>query len=103
MSSDQRRAASISVVPREVAVLVPCYNEEGAIAKVVADFRAALPDAALYVYDNNSTDGTVAAAEKAGRFQVEIEQVRQSVPVFGIQLHGFLKSNSRFTGIASGK
>ena len=66
MSSDQRRAASISVVPREVAVLVPCYNEEGAIAKVVADFRAALPDAALYVYDNNSTDGTVAAAEKAG-------------------------------------
>jgi glycosyltransferase involved in cell wall biosynthesis len=49
-----------------VAVLVPCYNEEGAIAKVVADFRAALPDAALYVYDNNSTDGTVAAAEKAG-------------------------------------
>jgi glycosyltransferase involved in cell wall biosynthesis len=66
MSSDQRRAASIAVVPRDVAVLVPCYNEEGAIAKVVADFRAALPDAALYVYDNNSTDGTVAAAEKAG-------------------------------------
>jgi glycosyltransferase involved in cell wall biosynthesis len=66
MSSDQRRAASIAVVPRDVAVLVPCYNEEGAIAKVVADFRAALPDAVLYVYDNNSTDGTVAAAEKAG-------------------------------------
>jgi len=66
MSSDQRRAASIAVVPSDVAVLVPCYNEEGAIAKVVADFRAALPDAALYVYDNNSTDGTVAAAEKAG-------------------------------------
>jgi len=66
MSSDQRRAASIAVVPCDVAVLVPCYNEEGAIAKVVADFRAALPDAALYVYDNNSTDGTVAAAEKAG-------------------------------------
>src|SRR6202050_2927946 len=66
MSRDQRRAASIAVVPCEVAILVPCYNEEGAIAKVVADFRAALPDAALYVYDNNSTDGTVAAAEKAG-------------------------------------
>jgi glycosyltransferase involved in cell wall biosynthesis len=66
MSSDQRRAASIAAVPREVAVLVPCYNEERAIAKVVADFRAALPDATLYVYDNNSTDGTVAAAEKAG-------------------------------------
>src|ERR1700689_5567066 len=66
MSSDQRRAASISVVPCDVAVLVPCYNEERAIAKVVADFRAALPDAALYVYDNNSTDGSVAVAEKAG-------------------------------------
>jgi glycosyltransferase involved in cell wall biosynthesis len=50
----------------EVAVLVPCFNEERAIAKVVADFRAALPDAKIYVYDNNSTDGTVAAAERAG-------------------------------------
>ncbi len=66
MSSDQRRATSVAVVPHEVAVLVPCYNEERAIAKVVADFRSALPDAALYVYDNNSTDDTVAAAEKAG-------------------------------------
>ena len=37
-----------------IAVLVPCYNEEAAIAKVVRDFRAALPDAAIYVYDNNS-------------------------------------------------
>jgi glycosyltransferase involved in cell wall biosynthesis len=50
----------------DVAVLVPCYNEERAIAKVVADFRAALPDATVYVYDNNSTDGTAAAATKAG-------------------------------------
>jgi glycosyltransferase involved in cell wall biosynthesis len=50
----------------EVAVLVPCYNEERAIAKVVADFRAALPDARVYVYDNNSTDGTVATAKDAG-------------------------------------
>ena len=66
MSSDQRRAASIAVVPCDVAVLVPCYNEERAIAKAVADFRAALPEAALYVYDNNSTDGTVTAAEEAG-------------------------------------
>ena len=49
-----------------VAVLIPCFNEEAAIARVVADFRAALPDAAVYVYDNNSTDGTVAAARKAG-------------------------------------
>jgi glycosyltransferase involved in cell wall biosynthesis len=50
----------------EVAVLVPCYNEERAIAKVVADFHAALPEADVYVYDNNSTDGTVEAARRAG-------------------------------------
>ena len=50
----------------QVAVLVPCYNEERAVAKVVADFRAALPEAVVYVYDNNSTDGTVAAAREAG-------------------------------------
>jgi glycosyltransferase involved in cell wall biosynthesis len=49
-----------------VAVLVPCYNEEVAIPKVVADFRAALPDATIHVYDNNSRDGTVAAARAAG-------------------------------------
>src|SRR5215510_15693441 len=51
---------------QRVAVLVPCFNEEAAIGKVVADFRAALPDAAIYVYDNNSADRTVEAAAKAG-------------------------------------
>jgi glycosyltransferase involved in cell wall biosynthesis len=50
----------------DVAILVPCYNEAHAIAKVVADFRAALPAATVYVYDNNSTDGTVEAARQAG-------------------------------------
>src|SRR6185503_2162660 len=49
-----------------VAVLVPCYNEEAAIAKGVADFRAALPEAAIYVYDNNSRDRTVERAVAAG-------------------------------------
>jgi hypothetical protein len=49
-----------------VAVLVPCYNEEIAIARVVADFRASLPRATVYVYDNNSSDGTGAAAREAG-------------------------------------
>ncbi|MDG3442275.1 MULTISPECIES: glycosyltransferase family 2 protein [Nitrospirillum] len=49
-----------------VAVLVPCYNEEAAIAKVVADFKAALPDAVVYVYDNNSKDRTVEVARAAG-------------------------------------
>jgi glycosyltransferase involved in cell wall biosynthesis len=49
-----------------VAVLIPCYNEEAAIAKVVADFHAALPDAAIYVYDNNSKDRTMECARAAG-------------------------------------
>jgi glycosyltransferase involved in cell wall biosynthesis len=49
-----------------VAVLVPCFNEEAAIGRVVADFRAALPDATIYVYDNNSTDRTVEVARAAG-------------------------------------
>ncbi|WP_257309607.1 glycosyltransferase family 2 protein [Geothrix fuzhouensis] len=49
-----------------VAVLIPCFNEEAAIARVVANFRAALPGAALHVYDNNSTDRTVEAARSAG-------------------------------------
>ncbi len=49
-----------------VAVLIPCYNEEAAIGKVVADFRAALPDAEIYVYDNNSTDRTMEMAAAAG-------------------------------------
>ena len=52
--------------PPRIAVLVPCYNEEAAIAKVVADFRAALPEAAIYVYDNNSRDLTALKARAAG-------------------------------------
>src|SRR5205085_237191 len=48
-----------------VAVLIPCYNEELTIAAVVQQFRAELPDAAIYVFDNNSTDRTVAEAEAA--------------------------------------
>ena len=50
----------------EVAVIVPCYNEGAAIAKVVSDLRAALPDATVYVYDNNSSDDTVVEALAAG-------------------------------------
>jgi glycosyltransferase involved in cell wall biosynthesis len=49
-----------------IAVLVPCYNEEAAIATVVRDFKAALPDAIIYVYDNNSRDETMARAAEAG-------------------------------------
>ena len=49
-----------------VAVLVPCHNEEAAVSDVVAAFRAALPDAVIYVYDNNSTDRTLDVARMAG-------------------------------------
>lgn len=51
---------------QRIAVLVPCFNEEAAIAKVVADFRSVLPGADIYVYDNNSTDRTAAMAAAAG-------------------------------------
>lgn len=57
------RLARVSV---RVAVIAPCYNEEAAIAKVVDDFRAALPAAEIYVYDNNSTDRTADVAREAG-------------------------------------
>ena len=56
---------SSSSNPR-VAVLLPCYNEQAAIARTIAGFRAALPEAVIYVYDNTSRDGTVAEAAKAG-------------------------------------
>lgn len=49
-----------------VAVLIPCYNEAATIAKVVGDFRVALPEATIYVYDNNSTDDTASIAAAAG-------------------------------------
>jgi glycosyltransferase involved in cell wall biosynthesis len=49
-----------------VAVILPCYNEAAAIADVVRDFRSALPQAVIYVYDNNSKDRTVECARAAG-------------------------------------
>jgi glycosyltransferase involved in cell wall biosynthesis len=52
--------------PPRIAVLIPCYNEEVAIAATVAGFRAALPGASVFVYDNNSTDATAARAAEAG-------------------------------------
>lgn len=52
--------------PAHIAVIVPCYNEEAAISRVVRDFRAALPGAEIYVYDNMSSDGTAERAREAG-------------------------------------
>ena len=50
----------------KIAVLIPCYNEAATIEKVVGDFRRVLPEAVIYVYDNNSTDGTGEIARRAG-------------------------------------
>ena len=50
----------------KIAVLVPCYNESKTVKKVVEDFRRVLPEAVVYVYDNNSTDGTAELAQEAG-------------------------------------
>lgn len=59
------QAIEIMTEPR-IAVLIPCYNEAATIAKVVGDFRSALPKAEIYVYDNNSKDDTANLAAKAG-------------------------------------
>ena len=53
------------MTPPRIAVLLPCYNEEAAIGQTVAGFRAALPTATIYVYDNNSRDRTVEVAAAA--------------------------------------
>ena len=50
----------------KIAVLIPCYNEEKTIRKVVTDWKNSLPEAVIYVYDNNSSDGTAAIAKEAG-------------------------------------
>lgn len=65
ISSRTFTAAAVPAQPR-IAVLLPCYNEEIAIGDCVRAFRAALPEAAIYVYDNNSKDRTAEAAREAG-------------------------------------
>lgn len=60
------RRGTVVGARRRIAVLVPCYNEQGTIGRVIADFRANLPDAEIYVYDNNSTDQTIEIARGAG-------------------------------------
>ncbi len=51
---------------KKIAVLLPCHNEEAAITQTIAGFRAALPEAAIYVFDNNSTDATIECTVRAG-------------------------------------
>ena len=50
----------------KIAILIPCFNEEKTIGSVVRDFRSQLPEADIYVYDNNSTDDTAGEARQAG-------------------------------------
>lgn len=58
-----------------IAVLIPCYNEEATITQVISDFQEHLPEAAIYVYDNNSTDNSFSAAKAAGA--IVKKEVRQ--------------------------
>lgn len=63
-----------------IAVLIPCYNEEATIGKVVDDFRAALPSAEVFVYDNNSKDRTIEVARDAGAVvRTEVRQGKGNV------------------------
>ena len=59
----------------KIAVLIPCYNESMTIQKVVTDFKMALPDAKIYVYDNNSSDNTALLAAQAGALSKEKEML----------------------------
>src|SRR6478609_5507477 len=56
----------------DIAVLLPCYNEEAAIETVIAQFRAVLPEARIYVFDNNSKDNSAALATAAGAIVVPV-------------------------------
>ena len=81
----------------KVAVLIPCYNEELTIGKVVDDFKKSLPDAVIYVYDNNSKDKTAEIAKAHGKTaaQVALRFLMQSgVVVIPKSVHeGRIKEN----------
>jgi glycosyltransferase involved in cell wall biosynthesis len=85
VSADRRNAADplipLGARSPTVAVVIPCYNEAVAIGKVVVDFRAALPDATVYVYDNNSTDCTIEQARAAGAVVRRAVRLRAGIPV----------------------
>lgn len=64
----------------KIAVLIPCYNESKTIEKVVKDFKKVLPDATIYVYDNNSTDHSDILAREAGAIvRYEFQQGKGNV------------------------
>jgi glycosyltransferase involved in cell wall biosynthesis len=65
-SVELHRRIEARAAGREVAVLIPCYNEEQTIGEVIRQFRGALPEAEICVFDNNSSDGTAEAARRSG-------------------------------------
>ena len=69
------RPARLGAAGPRVAVLIPCLNEEASVPRVIAAFRASLPDAAIYVYDNNSRDRTAEVARAAGA-RVRVERLQ---------------------------
>lgn len=66
MKKETKKTEDIKRENKKIAVLIPCYNESKTIEKVVKDYKKALPEADIYVYDNNSKDGTDEIARKAG-------------------------------------
>ena len=69
-----KQSTTLLITDFRIAVIIPCYNEELAIAKVVADFKKELPESDIYVFDNNSTDGTSQVARLAGARVVHVSQ-----------------------------
>ena len=66
MKKETKKIEEIKRENKKIAVLIPCYNESKTIEKVIKDYKKALPEADIYVYDNNSKDGTDEIARKAG-------------------------------------
>jgi glycosyltransferase involved in cell wall biosynthesis len=71
MTDDHNQIAAARA-PLRIAAVIPCYNEALSIAQVVAQFRAALPDAEIHVFDNNSSDDTAAIARESGAFVTHV-------------------------------
>ncbi|CAD5723114.1 protein rfbJ [Escherichia coli] len=76
-----------------IAVIIPCYNEQKAIAKVINDFKTNIPTASIYVFDNNSTDSTAQVAEDAGA-TVHSVPLKGTVSYTQIPTRGFVMSVS---------
>jgi len=72
VNSEIDNQSILNLTQYRIAVILPCYNEEDAIAQVIADFKKALPSASVYVFDNNSTDNSASLARAAGAIVFEV-------------------------------